>query len=278
MKAYHEQRYYEGGLPISTMQLHDFSFLAHWHQDVELIYITTGRVRVGINSESWLLQAGDLAICSSGDIHYYDSSGQESAMLLVIFNPKTIGAPGGWPDHLRLLSPYVGNAGHPDTNGGWLANQAAELMHQMHQEERDKSAHYQNIMLGLLYQLNGLILRHVPSEPLTSLQGHRFSGSRQAMREALDYLEKHWSRPITLEEAARQAHMSVYHFSRTFKSTTGMSLPSYLNSIRVDRAEELIRTSDQTMLDIALECGFTNVRTFNRAFRQLRGCAPSSLR
>lgn len=278
MKAYHEQRYYGGNLRISTMQLQDLSFLAHWHQDVELIYVITGSVQVGINSESWLLQAGDMAICSSGDIHYYDSTGLESSMLLVIFNPQTIGAPGGWPGHLRLLSPYVGNAGRPDTDGGHLANKAAELMHELLREERDKSAHYETIMLGLLYQLSGLILRHVPSEPLTLPQSHRFSGSRQAMREALDYLEEHWSRPITLEEAARQAHMSVYHFSRTFKHTTGMSLPSYLNSIRVDRAEELIRTSDQTMLDIALECGFTNVRTFNRAFRQLRGCAPSSLR
>lgn len=278
MKAYHEQRHYGGSLPISAMQLHNFSFLAHWHNDVELIYITQGRVRVGINSESWLLQAGDMAICCSGDIHYYDSRGLESAMLLVIFNPRMIGAPGGWPDHLRLLSPYVGNAGHPEQGGGWLARQAAALMQQMLQEEQDKPAHYGTIMLGLLHQLNGLILRHAPSEPLTHPQSKRFSGSRQAMREALDYLEEHWSRPVTLEEAARQAHMSVYHFSRTFKSTTGMSLTSYLNSIRVDRAEELIRSSDQTMLDIALECGFTNVRTFNRAFRQFRGCAPSSLR
>lgn len=98
------------------------------------------------------------------------------------------------------------------------------------------------------------------------------------MREVLDYLEAQCFRPITLEEAARQAHMSVYHFSRTFKSTTGMSLTAYLNSIRIDKAEELIRTTELTMLDIALECGFTNVRTFNRAFRQFRGRAPSSLR
>ncbi|GIO45144.1 helix-turn-helix domain-containing protein [Paenibacillus apis] len=278
MKAYHEKRHYGSDLPISVLQLHDFSFLAHWHNDVELIYVKKGEIRVGINSENWLLKAGDLAVCSSGDIHYYDGRGLESEIILVIFNPRLIGSPSGWPGDVHLVSPVITNAEEPGGSREKLTAQAAILIERMLAEMIEKPKYYDTLLVGLLYELGGLILRFAPTEPIDPQKNRRLGSGRQAMREVLDYLEAQSFRPIPLEEAARQAHMSVYHFSRTFKSTTGMSLTAYLNRIRIDKAEELIRTTELTMLDIALECGFTNVRTFNRAFRQFRGRAPSSLR
>lgn len=277
MKAYHEKRYYGSELPISVMQLHNFSFLAHWHNDVEIIYVKQGEIRVGINSESWLLKKGDLAVCSSGDIHYYDGRDMNSEIILVIFNPRLIGSPSGWPGDVRLVSPVIMNTKATDEARGMLTAEAAILIERMLTEMNEKPHYYETLTLGLLYELSGLILRWAPNEPIDLRKGRLGSG-RQAMREVLDYLEAECYRPITLEEAAQHAHMSLYHFSRTFKSTTGMSLTAYLNSIRIDKAEELIRTTGLTMLDIALECGFGNVRTFNRAFRQFRGRAPSSLR
>lgn len=278
MKAYHEKRHYGSDLPISVLQLHNFSFLAHWHNDVELIYVKKGEIRVGINSENWLLKAGDLAVCSSGDIHYYDGRDLESEIILVIFNPRLIGSPSGWPGDVHLVSPVITNAEEPGGPREKLTAQAAILIERMLAEMIEKPKYYDTLLVGLLYELGGLILRFAPTEPIDPHKNKRLGSGRQAMREVLDYLEAQCFRPIPLEEAARQAHMSVYHFSRTFKSTTGMSLTAYLNSIRIDKAEELIRTTELTMLDIALECGFTNVRTFNRAFRQFRGRAPSSLR
>lgn len=277
MKAYHERRHYGSELPISVMQLHNFSFLAHWHNDVEIIYVKQGEIRVGINSESWLLKKGDLAVCSSGDIHYYDGRDMNSEIILVIFNPRLIGSPSGWPGDVRLVSPVIMNTKATDEARGMLTAEAATLIERMLTEMNEKPPYYETLTLGLLYELSGLILRWAPNEPIDLRKGRLGSG-RQAMREVLDYLEAECYRPITLEEAAQHVHMSLYHFSRTFKSTTGMSLTAYLNSIRIDKAEELIRTTGLTMLDIALECGFGNVRTFNRAFRQFRGRAPSSLR
>ncbi|MNE93692.1 HTH-type transcriptional regulator YesS [compost metagenome] len=57
-----------------------------------------------------------------------------------------------------------------------------------------------------------------------------------------------------------------------------MSFISYLNHIRVNKAEEMLLNTDKSIIDIALDCGFTNVRTFNRVFKQFRHNTPSSLR
>lgn len=65
---------------------------------------------MGINSETRVLTAGDLAVCSSGDIHYYDSKNSQSKLLMVIFNPSLIGYPAGWPLNMRLMSPFLHNS------------------------------------------------------------------------------------------------------------------------------------------------------------------------
>lgn len=279
MKAFHENRFYHSKIPFTAFVAHSFNFLAHWHNDLEFIYVYEGTIRIGINSESRILGKGDIAICSSGDIHYYDSKDSESTILIVIFNPQLIGVPGGWPKNIRLTSPFFSNS---DSEGkehqGMFVEKMTDLMLNLLRESEEQSEHYEMFITGMVFELCGTILRYANSEPADLKKDKRRMITMKIMQEVLEYLEMNYSRAITLEDAARQANMSIFHFSRFFKSITGMSFISYLNNIRINKAEEMILNTNRSMIDIALECGFTNVRTFNRVFRQLRECTPSDLR
>ncbi|MFD1885331.1 helix-turn-helix domain-containing protein [Paenibacillus wenxiniae] len=59
---------------------------------------------------------------------------------------------------------------------------------------------------------------------------------------------------------------------------TGIGYNTYINELRIQRAEQQMTIRERKLIDIALDCGFGNVRTFNRVFRQLRGCSPSERR
>lgn len=280
MKAYHENRMYHSSLPFSSSISRNMNFLAHWHNDLEFVYVCEGSIRMGINLESRVLRQGDMAFCSSGDIHYYDSSDCESTILLVIFNPQLIGSPGGWPKDIRLSSPFI-SAGEPEAQtaaGGVLPARASELMLQLNRESQAQLPQHELFITGMLYELCGIILRHLPCEPADQKKDNRRMSSMKVMQAVLDYLETNYASVITLEDAAKQADMSLFYFSRFFKSTTGMSYISYLNHIRVNKAEEMLLTTDKSIIDIALDCGFTNVRTFNRVFKQFRNNTPSSFR
>ena len=98
------------------------------------------------------------------------------------------------------------------------------------------------------------------------------------MRESIRYLESNYMNSITLEDAARNVNLSSYYFSRLFKKISGMNFKQYLNSIRVEKAESKIKNTGMPITDIALECGFNSIRTFNRVFKSARGCAPSDLK
>ena len=104
MKAFYESRKYKSCVPLYISLTKGFDFLAHWHHDIELIYVIDGQIKVGINKENCLLQKGDLAISGSGDIHYYDSMDLNSNIYLMIFKPELIDSTPIWPQNLHFKS------------------------------------------------------------------------------------------------------------------------------------------------------------------------------
>ncbi|WP_342439654.1 AraC family transcriptional regulator [Paenibacillus sp. FSL L8-0436] len=277
MRAFHENRTYGSAFPFTAFVSANIDFLAHWHNDLEIIYVLEGSIRMGINSETRVLLAGDLAVCSSGDIHYYDSKDNKSKLIFVIFNPSLIGFPAGWPLNMRLISPFREN--RPATPEDEVINsRLSAIMQELLQEHVQKLPHHEQLMIGLLHELCALILRNMPLDIVNPHKDKRRITNMKIMQEVLEYLDVNYMHPITLADAARHANMSLFYFSRFFKSISGMSYIAYLNSIRVNQAERLLLSTDKSILDIALECGFSNIRTFNRVFKQVKLRTPSELR
>ncbi|OME64691.1 hypothetical protein BSK65_27205 [Paenibacillus odorifer] len=277
MKAFHENRTYHSTFPFTVIMSNDIDFLAHWHNDLEIVYVFEGSIRMGINSETRILKAGDMAICSSGDIHYYDSKDSSSKIMMVIFNPSLIGFPGGWPLNVRLSSPFMEKRAIREEEVR-INNRLSQILQELMDEYNQKLEYHEQVIIGLLHEWSGLILRHVPLDKINPQKDKRRITNMKIMQGVLEYLDVNYMHPITLADAARQANMSLFYFSRFFKSLSGMSYIAYLSNIRVNQAEQLLLTTDKSILDIALECGFTNIRTFNRVFKQIKQRTPSELR
>lgn len=277
MRAFHENRSYQSAFPFTAFISHNIDFLAHWHNDLEMIYVLEGSIRMGINSDTRVLQAGDLAVCSSGDIHYYDSKDNTSRLILVIFNPSLIGFPAGWPLNMRLTTPFI------ERRPGVAEDEAVSrrlpaIMQELLQEYTRKLPQHEQLIIGMLHELCGLCLRHIPLDTVSPHKDKRRISTMKIMQEVLEYLDVNYMHPISLADAARHANMSLFYFSRFFKSIAGMSYIAYLSTIRINQAERLLLDTDKSILDIALECGFSNIRTFNRVFKQIKQRTPSELR
>ena len=83
---------------------------------------------------------------------------------------------------------------------------------------------------------------------------------------------------MRLGELAHVACFSEFHFHRIFGAVSGETLNSFTNRLRLEKAARLLRYSEQSLTDIALDCGFSSSATFSRAFRSGYDTSPSQFR
>lgn len=92
------------------------------------------------------------------------------------------------------------------------------------------------------------------------------------------YMHDNATVPLSVGQVAAVAALSEYHFARAFRSVHGRSPYAYLLELKSVLAKDLVQYSDRSLTDIACACGFADLHTFSRFFKQRFGSAPSRLR
>jgi AraC-like DNA-binding protein len=225
--------------------------MAPWHSDVELLR----------------------------DIHFYQQVKGGSETILVIFKPELLGRSPLWPAAGRLARPFATAAEQPA-----LAASAGRMMRNILAEMEGRDRAYDGLVRCEILELCSLAERELSRSASTGASARSEEEAEagfpalERMQLAIDYIYERSAYPISLADAAAAAALSPSYFSRIFAKTVGTNFRAFLNAIRIERAEELMSSSSATLAEIALECGFESVRTFNRSFRALRGRVPSTLR
>jgi AraC family transcriptional regulator len=94
----------------------------------------------------------------------------------------------------------------------------------------------------------------------------------------INYLRNNLDRSIKLQELASVACFSEFHFHRIFGAVSGETVNNFTGRLRLEKAARLLRYSSQSIIDLALECGFSSPATFSRAFHKAYGTTPSRFR
>lgn len=100
----------------------------------------------------------------------------------------------------------------------------------------------------------------------------------EKMNEAMSYIEKHLSEEIDMQQVARIALVSEYHFKRMFSFLAGIPLSEYIRRRRLTLAAFELREDDQKVIDIAMKYGYHSPDAFTRAFHKMHGITPSEAR
>ncbi len=100
----------------------------------------------------------------------------------------------------------------------------------------------------------------------------------QKLKPVIRYLEQHFNAPLNLEEVARMAALSPYHFHRVFKAVTGETLNEYLRRLRLQSAAQDLFYKKPSVIEVALEYGFSSSQNFAKAFRRHFDLSPTDIR
>ncbi len=98
------------------------------------------------------------------------------------------------------------------------------------------------------------------------------------VREILDIIDTRYADPLVREDVAQKVHISTSLLSHILKQTTGRGFSEHVNRVRIDRATELLRRTDMSLLQIALEVGFSDQSYFTKVFRRHTQTTPRAYR
>lgn len=115
-----------------------------------------------------------------------------------------------------------------------------------------------------------------------SLLSDRFPADNKeghwAVRAVKEYVNCHYDERLTLESMAKLYFVNEKYLGRIFTKNTGESFRQYLNEVRLEHSCELLKTTNKSILEVSLLCGFGNVTYMNRVFKSKYGCTPGEYR
>ncbi|MBW4620572.1 MAG: AraC family transcriptional regulator [Cyanosarcina radialis HA8281-LM2] len=121
-----------------------------------------------------------------------------------------------------------------------------------------------------------LLRQYATAEP--RIFTHKGGLPEHQLQQVLDYIHAHLDRDIKLDDLARLLNISQFHFIYLFKQAIGTSPYQYLLQQRVERAKLLLKQTERSIVEIALECGFSSHSHLSKQFRQLTGMTPKAYR
>ncbi len=282
MRVFHEIRRpsEEDLLGVSCFHSRSLSFMAHWHHDVELMLVTGGEIPVGINGKLHRMKQGDLAIIGSGDIHFYEGIPQEHDIDLIIFPPNLLGH-GRWPVGQHFRTPVFTEDVNADPACATVADKETMaclrgLFLDIMKEARQRDSAHEEMMKGRLHLFCGTASRLLPTDMSTVAGEKRRLEQVMRVQQALEWLEENCRNDVSLQDLAIRMNTSYHHLSRLFGQAVGTPFKQHLNLLRINEADRLLAGSTLSITEIALQCGFNSLRTFNRVYRSVRGQAPSA--
>ncbi|MEA5500502.1 AraC family transcriptional regulator [Limnoraphis robusta] len=102
--------------------------------------------------------------------------------------------------------------------------------------------------------------------------------SRHSLQQVIDYIEIYYSEAITITTLAQQVGLSEYHFLRCFKQSMGLTPYQYIIKKRLEMAEKLLIKTQQSLAEIAVNCGFSSQSHMTNLFKQRLGKTPLQIR
>lgn len=232
----------------------------NWHESLEILWVIEGKGHILCNSIGYDITAGDMVIINSNEVHRITSVSEIRYHCFIIgsefclqngLDIKKLKYKTKIRDEIaeRLLKNVISEIGSPKDSFSVSAVRSGAL--------------------ALLVHLSRSF-----SEDTQDSKGN----NSDVIRCGLEYINSNFSRPLSLEEIAGNAGISKFHFLREFKLYTGYTVVTYINTLRCEYAKRLLKSTEFSISEVAVLCGYDNLSYFSKTFKKYSGCLPSKFR
>ena len=238
----------------------ELNFPAHIHDDIELVFVKKGGGTAYCDGKKYTLSENSFFLVFPNQVHHY-SDCPEGEYVLIIIKPSVLRSFKG-----------VFEEGVP-SSALWHFEQNCDdnIVCLLDMAMKDYIRYGDSLIIeSYLTALFAKLLNFYNIEKTRT--------SPQTILQILQYCTAHYKENITVHSVAETLHISRSTVSHIFSSRLSINFCDYINSLRLIEAEQLLKNKNYSITEISYLCGFSTMRTFNRAFLKRYGVSPSDFR
>lgn len=254
----------------------------HSHHELELSWVRSGRGVYHIGDRQYDVAPGDVFLLNNTESHglFLPESGKLD-QLVIHFRPSFIWNSLSNDIDYNFLLIFFERSEHfsnrLDRENPATAH-IGELIHDMAREFEEQKICYELLIKIKLQTIFAEIIRNYDYIDNKKAVKPLPESDINQLNEVLRYIDAHLDGELRLARLAEIAHVSPAYFSTLFKRFNGQSPVEYIVYKRVQRAIEYIRTTNRSLTEISLSCGFNNSTNFYKAFHKVTGHTPAYYR
>lgn len=278
LDSYYEDLSFAEGRKIIISKNIDADYVngIHWHPYAEILLSLQDGNTVTVNFNKYVLKPNDIIIVYPGDLHCVENVTEES-FLIIQFPINLITVMNDINRILPVLYKTLYCAYDPcsvENDRMILALKKIDVLRKSEHPFVEVDTYSLLLTFFSLYGQYCINSNNAHNAGYTVTQYK----SSKLMAEACLYISQNCAEPLTLDSVAHQLGISKSYFSHLFKDYTQMTFIDYLIRERINRAETLFLGPKKRILDIAIECGFSSISSFNRTFKKVKGISPTEFR
>lgn len=250
----------------------------HLHLDYEIGYVMSGRLHlIYEEEETYTLNAGDFMCINPYQIHEFRADDNVRLLLLQV-NPSFFKSTYPQIKNLEFESPIVSFPTSGDSESIRSYRDAYNDIFELARTYMEQKPDFELKCAGLLNMLFFELLKLAPHTNLSHAESIYAQNRATRMRRIADYIEQHLDEKVMLGDIAEYEHVTLSYMSHFFKDSFHMSFQDYISKLRCEKARSLILTTDLSLLDISLSCGFSDPKYFKKGFLSQYGVTPKEYR
>ena len=225
----------------------------HYHESIEITYIIRGKTTVHLSGQSRVLEAGDIFISNRQQAHFYENYDNNKLALCVLLSTK----------YTHDFREVHKNVHFPSFLTDRAKNQEIYALMSEWLEHKNCSflvhCAYANLLLDKIITLYGL----TPAKAQDDIN--------KTAIQFINYIAENYHKDLSLDEAANHFGYSKEYFSKKFKQAVGKNFLTFLNTMRLQKAVELLHDPERklTFNEICSACGFNNTAALYRHLKRL---------
>ena len=252
--VYYEQK----NVKLSCYNVKSLSEVPHFHSELEMVVCFSGKVNCFLSGQNFDFGAGDIVLFYPNQVHNYRMI-EDGEFLVIIFYPELI------PNMTSYFKSCLPERLKININE---SNELKNVLFSIKDNYIKEVDNSESMLIGYLNLAMFLMKPLMGSKPIANISMGNFE-------KICNYCIHNYRNKITLEILSKELHLSTQRISHIFNQNMRITIPRYVNFLRISEACRLLTKTSDTVAKISENVGFDSLRNFNRAFYKVMQMTPT---